>query len=149
MSKKDDQTKAKIAELEEDLKRTHADLFNIRRRADEDRIKIGTFAKTEVITELLPVIDNLDRAIAAAPADFAKSDYVNGLHAVQKQLQVTLVKLGIERIKTVGEVFNPHTMEAVAVEGDGAKEVVSEELQAGYSLNGQIIRAATVKITKN
>ena len=147
MSKKDDL--ARIAELEEDLKRTHADMFNIRRRADEDRVKIGTFTKTEVVKELLPVIDNLDRAIAATPADLKKTDYVKGLQSVQKQLQSTLVNLGVERIKTVGEAFNPHTMEAVAAEGDGKTEIVSEELQAGYTLAGQSIRPATVKIKKS
>ncbi len=147
MSKKDDL--ARIAELEEDLKRTHADMFNIRRRADEDRVKIGTFTKTEVVKELLPVIDNLDRAIAATPADLKKTDYVKGLQSVQKQLQSTLVNLGVERIKTVGEAFNPHTMEAVAAEGDGKTEIVSEELQAGYTLAGQSIRPATVKIIKS
>ena len=147
MSKKDDL--ARIAELEEDLKRTHADMFNIRRRADEDRVKIGTFTKTEVVKELLPVIDNLDRAIAATPADLKKTDYVKGLQSVQKQLQSTLVNLGVERIKTVGEAFNPHPMEAVAAEGDGKTEIVSEELQAGYTLAGQSIRPATVKIIKS
>ena len=149
MTKKSDEVKAKIIELEEDLKRTHADMFNIRRRADEDRVKIGTFTKTEVVKELLPVIDNLDRAIAATPDDLKKTDYVKGLQSVQKQLQSTLVNLGVERIKTVGESFNPHTMEAVAVEGEGKTEIVSEELQAGYTLAGQSIRPATVKIIKS
>ena len=147
MSKKDDL--ARIAELEEDLKRTHADMFNIRRRADEDRVKIGTFTKTEVILQILPVIDNLDRAITNTPEDLKKGEYVKGLQSVQKQLQSTLVNLGVERIKTVGEAFNPHTMEAVAAEGDGKTEIVSEELQAGYTLAGQSIRPATVKIIKS
>lgn len=146
MSKKDDL--ARIAELEEDLKRTHADMFNIRRRADEDRVKIGTYAKTEVILQILPVIDNLDRAITSTPEDLKKSEYVKGLYAVQKQLQTTLSSLGIAKIKTVGEVFNPHTMEAVSVAGNGNQEVVSEEVQAGYTFGDQVIRHATVKIEK-
>ena len=146
MSKKDDL--ARIAELEEDLKRTHADMFNIRRRADEDRVKIGTYAKTEVILQILPVIDNLDRAITNTPEDLKKSEYVKGLYAVQKQLQTTLSSLGIAKIKTVGEVFNPHTMEAVSVAGNGNQEVVSEEVQAGYIFGDQVIRHATVKIEK-
>ena len=148
MTKKADEAKAKILELEEDLKRAQADIFNIRRRADEDKAKIGVYAKQEVIMQLLPVVDNLDRAIASAPSDLAKSDYVKGLHAVQKQLQSTLLNLGIERIKTVGEIFDPQTMEAVAVEGEGSKETVSEELQAGYMLNKTAIRPATVKVTR-
>ena len=67
---------------------------------------------------------------------------------MQKQLVSVFRKLGIEKIKTVGEVFNPETMEAVSVEGDGEQEIVSHELQAGYSLGDQNIRHATVKIIK-
>lgn len=148
MTKKSDEVKAKITELEEDLKRAQADIFNIRRRADEDRVKIGTFAKTEVILQILPVIDNLDRAITNTPEDLKKSEYVKGLYAVQKQLQTTLSSLGIAKIKTVGDVFNPHTMEAVSVVGNGNQEVVSEEVQAGYIFGDQVIRHATVKIEK-
>ena len=148
MSKKDDKLTARIAELEEDIRRSQADVFNIRRRADEDKLKIGNFAKQEVITQLLPVIDNLDRAISSTPQDLLNTDYVKGLLAVQKQLQTKLSELGVTRIETVGKEFDPQTMEAVAVEGGGSKEIVSEELQAGYNLAGQNIRHAIVKVIK-
>lgn len=149
MSKKDDKLAARVTELEEDLKRAQADVFNIRRRADEDKLQIGNFAKKEVISALLPVIDNLDRAINSTPPELVKSDYVKGLQAVQKQLGVTLAEVGITKVETVGKEFDPQTMEAVAVEGEGGKEIVSEELQAGYNLNGQNIRHAIVKVTKS
>jgi len=148
LSKKDDKLTARIAELEEDIRRSQADVFNIRRRADEDKLKIGNFAKQEVITQLLPVIDNLDRAISSTPQDLLNTDYVKGLLAVQKQLQTKLSELGVTRIETVGKEFDPQTMEAVAVEGGGSKEIVSEELQAGYNLAGQNIRHAIVKVIK-
>ena len=138
----------RIFELEEDLKRAQADAINIRRRSEEDKVRIGTFAKKDVISKLLPVLDNLDRAIKSAPEDLAKTDYVKGLLAIEKQLDSTLHELGVEKIKAVGEPFNPETMEAVAVDGDGDTEVVSEELQSGYTLNDHVIRTATVKVTK-
>jgi len=138
----------RILEVEEDLKRAQADAINIRRRSEQDRVTIGAFAKKDVITKLLPVIDNLDRAIKNTPDDLAKSDYVKGLVGVQKQLIATLGDMGVTKIKTVGEEFNPQTMEAVAVEGDGDKEIVIEELQSGYDLAEQNIRHAMVKIHK-
>ncbi len=143
-----EQLVGKISELEEDLRRSAADVVNIRRRSEQDKIQIGTYAKKEVISELLPPLDNLDRAIANVPDELKESDYIKGLQGVQKQLVSVFRKLGIEKIKTVGEVFNPETMEAVSVEGDGEQEIVSHELQPGYSLGDQNIRHATVKIIK-
>ena len=143
-----DQLVERIAELEEDLLRSAADVANIRRRNEQDKLQIGTYAKKEVVTELLPAIDNLERAIANTPDELNDSDYVKGLLGVQKQLLSSLAKLGVEKIKTVGEVFDPETMEAVSVEGDGENEIVSIELQAGYNLAGQNIRHAMVKIIK-
>lgn len=148
MSKKDDKLVARVAELEEDIRRSQADVFNIRRRAEEDKLQIGNFAKKEVVAALLPVIDNLARAIASTPKNLLDSDYVKGLLAVQKQLDSTLAEIGITKVETVDKEFDPQTMEAVAVEGDGSKEIVSAELQAGYNLAGQNIRHAIVKVIK-
>jgi hypothetical protein len=68
----------RILEIEEDLKRAQADAVNIRRRSEQDKASIGIFAKRDVVTRLLPVIDNLDRAIKNTPDDLAESDYVKG-----------------------------------------------------------------------
>ena len=139
----------RVLEIEEDLKRAQADAVNIRRRSEQDKASIGIFAKRDVVTRLLPVIDNLDRAIKNTSDDLAKTDYVKGLVGVQKQLITTLSDMGVTKIKTVGEEFNPQTMEAVAVEGDGDKEIVTEELQSGYDLAEQNIRHAMVKIKRS
>jgi molecular chaperone GrpE len=143
-----EQLAQRIGELEEDLLRSAADVANIRRRSEQDKIQIGSYAKKEIISELLSPLDNLDRAIANAPEELKESDYIKGLLGVQKQLSSAFSKLGIEKIKTVGEIFNPETMEAVSVEGDGDQEIVSQELQPGYSLGDQNIRHATVRIIK-
>ena len=139
----------RILEIEEDLKRAQADAVNIRRRSEQDKITIGTFAKRDVVTKLLPVIDNLDRAIKSTPEDLLKSEYVKGLVSVQKHLISTLSDMGVTKIKTLGEPYNPETMEAVVVEGESDKEVVTEELQAGYDLAEQNIRHAMVKIKRS
>ena len=105
------------------------------------------YYKSNVISELLPVIDNFERAIKAVPKDLEKNDFINGIKSIVKQFEQTLTKLGVERIKTVGEEFNPELHEAVTMEeGDGKTEIVSEELQSGYMINDTVIRHAMVRV---
>lgn len=136
-----------LAELTDALQRERADASNVRRRAEEDKIKLGTFYKSLVIRELLPVIDNFERALKNTPKELANNDYIKGVAGVVKQFESVLTKLGVERIKTVGEVFNPEFHEAVSMEeGSGATEVVTEELQAGYVLQEEVLRHAMVRV---
>jgi len=136
-----------VAELTESLLRERADATNVRRRAEEDKLKLGTFYKSLVIRELLPVIDNFERALKNTPSELVNNDYIKGVAGVVKQFEAVLTKLGVERIKTAGEVFNPEFHEAVSMEeGDGATEVVTEELQAGYVLQDEVLRHAMVRV---
>jgi molecular chaperone GrpE len=101
-----------------------------------------------VIGELLPVIDNFERALKHTPKDLEDNAFIKGIQSVVKQFGDTLARLGVERIKTVGEPFDPRLHEAVShEEGEGKHEIVSEELQSGYVLNGEVIRHAMVKVT--
>ncbi len=137
-----------IAELTDALQRERADAMNVRRRAEEDRIKLGVFYKALVVRELLPVIDNFERALKNIPAELKNNEYVKGVQGIVKQFEAALTKLGVERIKTVGEVFNPELHEAISMEeGDGTQEIVSEELQAGYRLQDEILRHAMVRVS--
>ncbi|MEI7522279.1 MAG: nucleotide exchange factor GrpE [Candidatus Saccharibacteria bacterium] len=136
-----------IAELTEALLRERADAMNVRRRAEEDRIKLGGFYKSLIVKELLPVIDNFERALKNVPTELAENDYIKGVQGVVKQFEDTMIKIGVERIKTVGEHFNPELHEAISMEeGEGDTEVVTEELQAGYKVGDEIIRHAMVKV---
>jgi molecular chaperone GrpE len=148
-SKKDEvgQLKAQLAELTTALQRERADATNIRRRHEEEIANLKTHLKASVIRELLPVIDNFERALKHVPADLRDNDYIKGVQGVVKQFEKTLADSGVERIKTVGEPFDPRYHEAVSMEeGDGIKEVVSEELQAGYRLGDDVIRHAMVRV---
>jgi molecular chaperone GrpE len=137
----------KVAELTEALQRERADAVNVRRRAEEDRMKLADFYKALVVRNLLPAIDNLERALKHAPKDLAGHDYVKGVQGVAKQFEKAMADLGVERIKTVGEVFDPKYHEAVHMEdGEGNVEVVCEELQPGYKIGDEIIRHAMVKV---
>lgn len=135
------------AQLNDALLRERADAMNVRKRAEDDRMKLGGYFKASVIKELLPTIDNFERALKAVPKDLENNDYIKGIEGVVKQFATTLNKLGVERIKTVGEPFNPELHEAVTMEeGDGEVETVSEELQSGYKLGDEVIRHAMVRV---
>jgi molecular chaperone GrpE len=137
-----------IAELTEALQRERADATNLRRRHDEQIAGLKNMVKANVVRDLLPVIDNFERALKHVPAELTENDYIKGVQSVVKQFEKTLAELGVERIATVDQPFDPRYHEAVSMEeDDGTEEVVSEELQAGYRLGDEVIRHAMVRVT--
>ena len=136
----------KIEELTQALQRERADAVNLRRRHEEEVTKLRSSVKANVVSDLLPVIDNFERALKHVPADLKDNDYIKGVQGVVKQFEKTLDDMGVERIKTVGEPFDPHFHEAVASEEGDGEEIVSEELQAGYKVGNEVIRHAMVKV---
>lgn len=142
-----EELRAQVDALTEALQRERADAVNTRRRADEERAKMGTYFKSQVVKALLPAIDNLERALKHVPADLADSDYVKGVQGVAKQFETAFETIGVERIATVGEVFDPHLHEAVSMEdGDGEVEVIAEELQPGFKVGDEVVRHAMVRV---
>jgi molecular chaperone GrpE len=137
----------KIGELTGALQRERADAENLRRRTAEEKSRLGEFYKAMVVQGLLPAVDNLERALMHTPKDLKDHDYVKGVKSVIKQFEQSFAQLGVKRIKTVGEKFDPRLHEAVHMEeGDGTVEVVCEELQPGYLLGNEVIRHAMVKV---
>jgi molecular chaperone GrpE len=142
------ETAVKANELTEALQRERADATNIRRRHDEQLAGLRTVVKANVVRDLLPIVDNFERALKHVPHDLDESDFVKGVRGVVKQFEKTLSDIGVERIHTVGAPFDPRYHEAVAMEeGEGSTETVSEELQAGYRIGDEVIRHAMVKVT--
>jgi molecular chaperone GrpE len=136
-----------VQELTDALQRERADVINIRRRHEEQIAGLRSVIKASVVRDLLPVIDNFERALKHVPAELEANDYIKGVQGVVKQFEKTLETIGVQRIRTVGEVFDPRLHEAVAMEdSDGTTEVVSDELQAGYVLGDEVIRHAMVKV---
>jgi molecular chaperone GrpE len=130
----------KIGELTEALQRERADAENLRRRTNEEKSRLGEFYKAMVVQELLPALDNLER-------ELKDHEYVKGIQGVMKQFEQSFAQLGVKRIKTVGEVFDPRLHEAVHMEeGEGTVEIVCEELQPGYKIGDEVIRHAMVKV---
>jgi molecular chaperone GrpE len=141
------QLEDQIAELTAALQRERADAENLRRRHDEQIAGLLTSVKAHVVKDLLPIIDNFERALKHVPKELEGNDYVKGIQSIVVQFEKTLTDMGVEKIKTVGEPFDPHLHEAVSMEpGDGNEEIVSEELQSGYRVGDDVIRHAMVRV---
>lgn len=137
------------AELLADLQRVQAEFINYKRRADEERIRAVQSGKEQAAIALLPILDNIERAIAHEPADIKDHTWVKGVGAVAKQLEGQLEVIGLKKIGVIGESFDPNIHEAVAMDdGDGEHEVVSAVLQAGYAFGDSVLRPAMVKVAK-
>jgi molecular chaperone GrpE len=137
-----------VAELTEDLKRVQADFVNYKRRAEEDKQRAIRFGRESAVMALLASIDNVERALAHLPERLAKDEWALGVKSVAKQLDDALRGIGVERLASLGQEFDPELHEAVSVDenGKGKKEVVVEELQPGYTMDGEVIRHAIVKV---
>ncbi len=141
------QLEQQIGELTEALQRERADVINIRRRHDEQIGSLKSMIKAQVIRELLPAIDNLERALKHTPKDLNDHEYVKGVQGVVKQFEKVLEDIGVTKIKTKGEPFDPRLHEAVSMDGEGGgQEIVSEELQSGYVLGEEVLRHAMVRV---
>lgn len=143
-----DKLNQQVEQLTQDVQRERADFANYRRRAESDKQQTKEAAKAELLMDLLPVIDDLERALAYQPQELAENAWAQGVGKVYEQLQHTLQTLGIERIAAEGAVFDPNLHEAVGYDGESESEdeVVIEELRAGYQLNGTVLRPSMVKV---
>tara|TARA_B100001105_G_scaffold255494_1_gene255430 strand:+ start:2665 stop:3138 length:474 start_codon:yes stop_codon:yes gene_type:complete len=150
-AKKPTKQEQQIAELTADLQRTRADFENYRKRVEAEKTAARQSGQASAIMKLLPVIDNIERAIAYTPEDLKDHSWVQSVAGLVKHLDKSLEGLNVTRIDArPGTAFNPDMHEAIQFdeEAKGDKEVVAEALQAGYLLNGSVIRHAMVKVTK-
>ena len=140
-----------LGELTLDLQRTRADFENYRKRADLEKSAAREAGQSSAILKLLPVIDTIERAVVYMPEDLKDNTWAQGIAGLAKNLGKSLESLNLQRIDaTPGIEFNPELHEAIQFDEDatGEKEVIAEELQAGYLMNGAVIRHAMLKVTK-
>lgn len=149
--KKQEELEQQVAELTADLQRTRADFENYRKRSEADKAATYQHGQSAAILKLLPVIDNIERAVAYLPKELEDNKWAQGIRGLVKNLEKSLEGLNLKRIDAKqGADFNPDLHEAIQFDetAEGDKEIVAEELQAGYMLSGQPIRPAMVKVTK-
>lgn len=123
--------------------RSQADFSNYKKHAEQEKKEIIEFANSTLILNLLPIVDDLERAFASAPAELAKSSWTEGIRLIYDKLKATLEAQGLAEIKAEEEVFDPHLHEAV-MSREGEEGVVIEEIQKGYELKGRMIRPSKV-----
>ena len=141
----------KLGELTLDLQRTRADFENYRKRVESEKEMVRESGQTSMILKLLPVIDNIERAVGHMPEDLTENKWAAGVVSLAKNLEKALDGMNVKRIDAKpGEIFNPELHDAIQFdeEATGETEVIAEELQAGYLLNGHPIRHAMVKVTR-
>ncbi|MGO3702119.1 MAG: nucleotide exchange factor GrpE [Candidatus Saccharimonadales bacterium] len=153
MKKKD-----KITDLEQqngdltlDLQRLRADFENYRKRTETEVSAARQTGGDAMIVKLLPVIDTLERAITHMPDDLVDNPWAKGVAGTAKKLEKLMSDLQLERISAqAGDEFNPDRHYAVQYDegSEGEHEVITEELQAGYTRNGKMIRQAMVKVAR-
>lgn len=143
--------KATIADQKDSVVRAAAEVENIRRRAQQDVEKAHKFALEKFANELLPVIDNLERAIEFADkSNEAILPILEGVEMTAKSFADTVAKFGVEVINPQGESFNPEFHQAMSIQPstEVAPNTVLAVMQKGYSLNGRLLRPAMVMVSK-
>ncbi len=141
---------AKCEDAVQRLLRTQADFANYKRRNDQEREQQARFANLLLVQELLPVLDNLDRALATIPEAVSALPWMDGLVLVDRQLRATLEKQGLKPIVALGTRFDPMVHEAIIQEAtmDYEDDEVIAELQRGYMLHDKVVRPTLVKVAK-
>lgn len=148
---KNNKINEQIMELTSDLQRTRADFENYRKRVETEKTQARENGQVSMIMKLIPVIDNIDRAISHVPENLMADNWVQGVTGLSKNLEKAMQEIGISKVPAeVGMEFDPNLHDAIQFDEDasGTKEVISEVLQSGYSLGGTPIRHAMVKVTK-
>lgn len=149
-NKKIEDLEQQLGELTLDLQRTRADFENYRKRVEVDKSMARSSGRVSAISQLLPVIDTIERATAHMPEELSGNPWSQGIANLTKQLEKLLRELNVKKILAApGTLFNPEFHEAVQFEeSEGEKEVIAEELQTGYMLGDDVIRHSMVKVTR-
>ena len=144
------QLEADLAEAKDAALRAQADAVNVQRRAEQEVDKARKFALERFVSELLPVVDNMERALEAAGTDEAVKPIVEGVELTQKSLIDALQKQGVETIDPMGEPFDPQIAQAMSMVENPEVEpnTVIAVMQKGYQLNGRLVRPAMVMVSK-
>ncbi|MHB8737797.1 MAG: nucleotide exchange factor GrpE [Candidatus Dormibacteria bacterium] len=131
------------------MQRALAELDNLRKRTQREQEEFRQYATESLLTELLPILDNFALAFDSVP-DGSDSGWLDGMRLVRRQLEEVLARFGLERVETVGRIFDPREHEAIAnEEPNGVPDhTVTAELRPGYRLRGRMLRPALVRVAQ-
>ncbi len=135
--------KKELEEMKILAQRSVADYQNLRRRSEEEKLEFVKYSNTKLLTEILPFLDNIQRAINQLPENLSNNEWVNGIINIEKQFIDTLKKQGLTEIETNQQKLDPNFHEAL-MQTSGEKDMIIQEVEKGYMLNGKVIRFAKV-----
>ena len=141
-----DQLQAEVADLQDRLLRRQAEFENFRRRTERDRSDFLQYAGSELIRDIIPILDDFERALKIESAD---AEYAKGVELIYQRLVDTLKKIGLEPVESQpGQAFDPNLHQAVVrVETDEVPDnTILDELQRGYNFKGKLLRPAMVRV---
>jgi molecular chaperone GrpE len=125
--------------------RAQADFINFKRYAEQEKADSAKFANAALLSSILPILDDLERALAAVPPKDAEKTWVEGMKLIDRKFRDTLEKQGVTCINAEGQEFDPRCMEALTTCA-GQKDLVVQELEKGYKLFDKVIRPAKVMV---
>jgi len=125
--------------------RAQADFINYKRRAEQERLEFNSFANANLLCGILPVLDDLERALNAIPEELSGEDWVEGVRLVERKFRTSLEGQGVKPIIALGMAFDPNLHEAIR-QTKGKEGIVVAEYQKGYMLNDKLLRAARVAV---
>ena len=148
--KKTEAYEAKIAELDDRVKRQMAEFENFRKRTEKEKAAMFEMGAKSVVEKILPVVDNFERGLAAIPEEDKTSPFAEGMNMIYKQLMTELEGLGVKPIEAVGKEFDPNFHNAVMqVESEEYEEgVIAQELLKGYMYRDTVVRHSMVAVTQ-
>ena len=135
-----------IQELTETAKRALADLQNYRKQVEKERKDFAAFANAMLLMELLPILDNFNRAFGQVPEEIKKTEWFKGALQIEQQLAAIMKKQGVAEMESqAGKTLDTKIHEPITV-GPGEKDVIIEEFEKGYLLGEKVLRPAKVKV---
>ncbi len=140
-----------IQDLEEQVKRVSAEFQNFRRRQEEEQKRVSLRLKDELFRSLLPILDNLERALAASQVQGSAEALIKGVELVDRDIRKIFEDHGVAALAAEGEPFDPAYHEAVMTEerDDVPDQTVVQELQTGYVIGGRVLRPSLVKVARS
>jgi molecular chaperone GrpE len=142
---------ARADESEAGWQRARADFANLKRRTEEERADLVTFAGDRLLLRVLELADDFDLAVEHAPADIRGTPWAEGIGAIDRKLRALLEGEGVQPMGEAGEPFDPHTQQAISYEDDTSVPdgTVTRVLQRGYTIRDRVLRPALVAVARN
>lgn len=147
---KDVDVSEKLKEWEDKYKRLLAEFDNFRKRSEKESREMCDIGASVVLTKILPIVDNFERALKTLSGDIKENSFEDGIDKIYKQLVKTLEELDVKPIEAVGKPFDPNLHNAVLTDdkADAEIDTITEELQKGYTYKDQVLRHSMVKVKK-